>query len=78
MMSTFTEQIREAIRQSGLSQFAISRLSGVDQAALSRFMSGRRGLTLKSIDGLAEVLNLSVAVGEASSKQVGTRKGKKK
>ena len=62
--SLLTGQVRRAIADSGLSRYAISKASGVDQAALSRFMAGKVGLTLTSLDALADVLNLRIVVGK--------------
>jgi hypothetical protein len=35
---------------------------GIDQAAMSRFMAGKAGLTTASVDALADVLGLDVVV----------------
>lgn len=53
---TISAQIRKAIETIGMSQYEIAKLSGVTQAGLSRFMWGKRGLTLLSVDRLAETL----------------------
>jgi transcriptional regulator with XRE-family HTH domain len=49
-----TEQLVNLIdaygRQEGLSQRAIAKSIGIDKASLSRFLSGKRGLTKKSLD----------------------------
>ena len=52
--------VRQAIQASGLSRYAICKAAGIDQAAMSRFMSGASGLTTASLDALAEVLGLRV------------------
>ncbi len=41
-----------------MSRYEISKLSGVAQAALSRFMHGKMSLTLETADKLARVLSL--------------------
>ena len=55
-----TDQLRKAIRDSGLSQYRIGKDCDIDKAAMSRFMSGERGLSLKSIDRVAEYLGLEL------------------
>ena len=57
---TFTEQLQQAIEDSGLSRYRISQKSGVEQSALSRFLSGERGLSTSSLDKLAELLDLEL------------------
>jgi transcriptional regulator with XRE-family HTH domain len=54
------EQLKDAISNSGLSRYALSCASGVEQSALSRFMSGERGLSLESAARLADVLGLEM------------------
>jgi transcriptional regulator with XRE-family HTH domain len=56
----FTDQIRQAVRTSGLSRYRIGKDTGIDQASLSRFMSGKGGLSMDNLDKLAELLRLSV------------------
>ncbi|MBS3734003.1 MAG: helix-turn-helix transcriptional regulator [Phycisphaerae bacterium] len=52
--------LRKAIRASGLTRYRISKESGVDQAALSRFMAGKTGLTSDTLDRLADILGLEL------------------
>jgi transcriptional regulator with XRE-family HTH domain len=60
MKEAFSSKLRRAILESGLSRYAISVKSGVDQAALSRFLAGKRSLSLDSVDKLVDVLGLEV------------------
>jgi transcriptional regulator with XRE-family HTH domain len=60
MRDAFSSLLRRAILESGLTRYAISVRSGVDQAALSRFIAGKRSLNLESVDKLVEVLGLEV------------------
>lgn len=55
-----TNALRKAIEASGLSRYAISKRSGVDQAALSRFMAGKMALTTDTLDRLAGVLGVEL------------------
>ena len=58
-----SEQIRRAITDCGTTRYVISKETGIDQATLSRFMSGERGLPTKTLDTLADFLNLNIVVG---------------
>lgn len=57
---TISGQVRKAITSSGISRYRISLETGIDKAALSRFMAGKVGLTLNSVDKLAEYLDLEI------------------
>ena len=58
----FSDQIRERVEASGRSRYAICKAIGFNQGAMSRFMSGKGGLSLDVLDRLAELLGLTVAV----------------
>jgi plasmid maintenance system antidote protein VapI len=60
MREPFSTLLRRAILESGLTRYAISARSGVHQAALSRFIAGKRSLSLESVDKLVDVLGLEV------------------
>jgi len=51
-------QLRAHVRGSGLSMLAVARGSEIDPAALSRFLSGERGLRLDALDRLTAFLRL--------------------
>ena len=53
-----SDQLRAAIDASGMSRYAICKAVGVDQAVMSRFMSGKGGLAQSTIDGIGELLGL--------------------
>lgn len=54
--------VRRAIEASSLSRYAICKAAGIDQAAMSRFMAGKSGLTTASLDALADVLGLEIVI----------------
>jgi len=58
----FSDQIRGAIRASGLSGYRIAKEAGVPESSLSRFMSGATGLSTGTLDKIADVLRLEVVV----------------
>lgn len=43
-----------------MSRYAISKATGIPQSTLSRFMAGKAGLRLTSLDALAACLKLRV------------------
>lgn len=57
---TMTEQLRNAIDQSGLSKYRIAKDLQINQAQLSRFMRGQRGLSLELLDRLCAYLDLAL------------------
>lgn len=55
---TISETLRRQISDSGLSLVRLGKLSGTDDARLSRFMRQERGLSLVTVDKLCRVLGL--------------------
>jgi hypothetical protein len=67
-----TERIQEAIRNSGVSRYANSKTTGIDQGQLCRFMQGQPGgLSFDSVDKVLDTLGLEVVIRPRRS----TRKG---
>ena len=58
-----TDQIRQAVKDCGLTQYRICKETNLDAATLSRFVSGGHGLSMESLDTLAAFLNLSIRSG---------------
>ncbi len=58
--SSFSGQLREAVAACGTSRYALARELGVSESTLSRFMAGKQGLTLATLDRLARVLGLEL------------------
>jgi transcriptional regulator with XRE-family HTH domain len=52
------EQLRQAVRESGLSLNEIARRSGVDQGQLSRFMRGERTIEMPTAARMCAALGL--------------------
>ena len=55
-----SDQVRREVADSGLSRYRICKLARIDQATFSRFMAGKVGLSMPTLDILAEVLNLRI------------------
>jgi ribosome-binding protein aMBF1 (putative translation factor) len=63
-----SEQIRDAIEHSGMSRYAICKAIEMDQGAMSRFMSGERGLSLEMVDKIGELLGLRIVARKSKPK----------
>lgn len=61
-----SNQIRQAVDDCGLTRYAIAKETGIDNATLSRFMTGERGLPMKTLDVLADFLELNITMGRRS------------
>jgi len=55
---TMTEVLKAAIEESGLTRYRIAKDTGIDQAALMRFMRGEQSLRLDKADALAKYFRL--------------------
>jgi hypothetical protein len=62
MKETFSALIRRAILESGQTRYAIAVKCGVDQAVLSRFMSGKSNLNLATVDKLVAGLGIEAKI----------------
>jgi plasmid maintenance system antidote protein VapI len=56
----FTDALRQAIRESGLSYLELEQRTGVHRASISRFVTGARSLRLDVADRLAAHFGLRV------------------
>jgi transcriptional regulator with XRE-family HTH domain len=59
-MQKLSAQLRQLIDSSGMSRYAVAKAIDLDQATLSRFMSGKAGLSVETIDRLGELLHLQL------------------
>ncbi len=65
-----SNQIRQAMDDSGLTRYRIAKDIGVNESALGKFYNGERGLSTKMLDRLGEYLGLAIV-------QRQTKQGKK-
>jgi transcriptional regulator with XRE-family HTH domain len=65
---SFSDEIRDAVRRSGRTGYEISAAMNMAPSTLHRFVHGESGLSIASLDKLAEVLDLHIRAGK-------TRKG---
>jgi transcriptional regulator with XRE-family HTH domain len=66
-----TDQLRQAIDDSGLTRYQIAKAAGIDESALAKFYNGRRGLSMGALDALGEFLRLTITLG----REPGAEKG---
>ncbi|MCE9590086.1 MAG: helix-turn-helix domain-containing protein [Planctomycetes bacterium] len=64
-----SDQIRRAIDGCGLTRYRISKETGIAEATLTRFMSAERGLPMKTLDRLADFLDLNITTGRPPAKK---------
>lgn len=70
---TLSEELREAVERSGVTRYAIWQETGIDQGTLSKFMAGNRGLSIESIDKLADLLGLHIVTDAEQARPKGRR-----
>jgi len=58
--SRISDQIRGAIASSKVTRYHIAQETGIDESTLSRFMSGKGGMTVSTLDKLGEYLGLEI------------------
>jgi len=58
-----TDQLRQAIDDSGLTRYQIAKATGIDESALAKFYNGQRGLSMDALNALGEFLQLTVTLG---------------
>ena len=64
-----TDQIRQAIDDSGVTRYRIAKETGVSEATLSKFYLGQRGLSMEALNALGDCLQLTIHLGRRPSKE---------
>jgi transcriptional regulator with XRE-family HTH domain len=57
---SMSDQIRQAIDDSGVTRYRIAQETGISEAALSKFYNGQRGINTATLDRLGDFLGLEV------------------
>jgi hypothetical protein len=55
-----TDQLRQAVADSGRTLGGLARDTGIDKSALSRFVNGERGLSMEALDTIGDYLDLEI------------------
>jgi len=63
-----TDQLRQAIDDSGLTRYRIAQETGIDESALAKFYNGHRGLSMDALDRLSEYLGLRIVMDRKPKK----------
>ncbi len=58
-----SDQLRQAIDDSGLTRYRIAQETGIDESHLAKFYNGHRKLSMNSVDILCEYLELRLVKG---------------
>jgi cyanate lyase len=64
-----SDQIRQAIADSGISRYRIAKATGIDESALGKFFHGERGLSTDAMDALGEYLGLRIVTDQNKRKE---------
>jgi hypothetical protein len=67
---TFTDEIRHAVENSGLSRYRICKELCLAESAMSRFMNGTGWFGPDYLDALAELLDLHIAAKPRRKKRI--------
>ncbi|MBX3405063.1 MAG: helix-turn-helix transcriptional regulator [Phycisphaeraceae bacterium] len=71
-MAKLTDTIRRAVEASGQTRYRIAKESGVSAGQLSRLVNSERGMTVDTLERLADHLGLRIEVVPKAK----TRKGR--
>ena len=64
-----TDQLRQAIDDSGLTRYRIAKETGISETALAQFYNGHRGLSMEAMNALGEFLQLKIILGRKPGKK---------
>ena len=67
--NSLTEQLRAAVARSGMTLGELTRATGIDKSALSRFVNGERGVSMEAMNALGQCLGLRIVADKAKSKK---------
>ena len=68
-LDILSNQLRTIIDGSGLSQYRIAKECGIDKSALSRFMSGERGLSTENLRHDRAISRIAAGFGKTSKER---------
>ena len=69
--SLLTDQLRQAIEDSGLTRYQIAKATGIDESALAKFYNGHRGLSMQALNALGDFLQLRITLRRKPGKKKG-------
>jgi plasmid maintenance system antidote protein VapI len=66
-----SDQLRQAIDASGMSRYEVCKALKVDQGLMSRFMAGKSGLSIETIDKLGALFDLQLITSKKPANEKG-------
>jgi transcriptional regulator with XRE-family HTH domain len=60
MANTMSDTLRSAMQASGLTDYRISRMTGVHASVIGRFLKGERGISLTTAGKIAEAVGVEL------------------
>ena len=63
-----TDQLRQAIDDSGMTRYRIAQETGISEATLSKFYLRQRGLSVEALNALGECLQLTIHLNRQPDK----------
>jgi len=66
---SMSDQLRQAIDDSGLTRYRIAKETGISESALAQFYNGHRGLSMEALNALGEFLQLKITLGRRPEKK---------
>lgn len=66
-----TDQLRQAVADSGRTLGELARNTGIDKSALSRFVNGERGLSMEALNAIGDYLSLRIVADKPRAKKKG-------
>ena len=67
--TSLTDQLRQLIEDAEISRYQLWQQTGIDQAVLSKFVNGKGGLSMESLDKIGELLNLQITKRPSPAKR---------
>ena len=64
-----TDQLRQAIDDSGMTRYRIAQETGLSESTLSKFYLGQRGLSMEAMNALGECLQITITVSRKAEKK---------
>ena len=64
-----TDQLRQAIDDSGLTRYRIAKESGISESALAQFYNGHRGHSMEALNALSEFMQLRITLDREPPKK---------
>ena len=64
-----SDQLRQAIDDSGLTRYRIAKETEISESALAQFYNGHRGLSMEALNALGKCLQLTINLGRNPDKK---------